>query len=151
MRERMFATLGIWAAVAFSVGKIVDSLRYTISTPLEQVTDAPFPQFNVETAFVSGEMQVGAFIILLFIILCAMIATMAIWDKAHSAEDTSAARADARVEIRETQKQKRDRELRVRRLLATMDEDDLAALEEQHIGDDGEQMSVEELLAKRRK
>ena len=96
-----------------------------------------------ETHFVEPGMQFALFAILALLILVAFLSTAAIWRHAHVVEQERAA-------AREYEKSKRDREARIRRLLSTMDEDDLSALEDQHIGDDGERMSVSQLLARKR-
>jgi hypothetical protein len=80
---------------------------------------------------------------MVLLILVAFLSTAAIWRGAWAQVQEAAA-------ARESEKSKRDREARIRRLLSTMDEDDLNALEQQHIGDDGEQVSVEQLLRRRR-
>lgn len=49
--------------------------------------------------------------------------------------------------VETARKLKRDREARIRRLMETLDDDDLAALEaERRIGDDGERVSLEDIM-----
>ena len=150
MRERMFATLGIWFALALAIDRILGSLSYYVSIPMEPIEGTTldggvqfFPNFRTETMFVPGEIQVAAFALMFLLVVVAFLSTAAIWRRAHVVEQERAA-------AREYEKSKRDREARIRRLLSTMDEDDLSALEDQHIGDDGERMSVSQLLGRKR-
>ncbi len=150
MRERMFATLGIWAAIAISIDRLLNALSYTVTPLLEPAQVGAdgvmqmFPQYNYETVYVGGFTQFAIFVIIFMALACATGATIAIWNAAQATHERAAA------SIRESHKTKRDRETRVRRLLSQMDEDDLAALEEQHISDDGEQMTVAELMQQKR-
>lgn len=150
MRERMVATLGIWFALALAIDRILANLRYTVSLP-PVARENPLMNGETmtvwtpmyETHFVDPGMQFALFAILALLILVAFLSTAAVWRRAYIYEQEQAA-------ARQYEKSKRDREARIRRLLSTMDEDDLSALEEQHIGDDGERMSVSQLLARKR-
>lgn len=150
MRERMFATLGIWAAAAFVADRLMDGLSYTVTTfaePLEQQfgeTIQTIPQVIYNTEFVSGIMQIAIFGLIFMALICATGATVVIWQSSTAAEsDQQRAVAHAAA------KTKRSRELRVKRLLSAMDEDKLAALEEQHLNED--EMTVAQLIQQRQK
>jgi hypothetical protein len=140
MRERMFATLGIWAALAFATKRILDSLSYTVSSVPETINESMPMLMEYSTQFVSGEMQVATYFIMFILIIAAMGATIAIWQGGAEAAKQEQAAASAR----ESGKVKRDRQMRVRRLLSAMDEDELAALEQQHLNED--EMTVAQLI-----
>ena len=138
MRERAFTTSVIWIALAVATGVILDSIRYTVLVP------APIPNDSTrlieQTAFVSSWWQFGAGFLIFVLILAAMGATIAIWESAKK---------DDKAQL-EAEKAKRDnRDARIKRLMATLDDDELDALEQRRIGDDGERLSVESLLRKR--
>jgi hypothetical protein len=118
MRERAFTTSIIWIALAVSIDRIFANLN-TVS---------------------SGTLQIGSLVLAFTLILAALGGTIAIWESAvGKKEEQERARAE---------KAKRDnRDARIKRLLATMDDDDLDALE--GIDDEGERLSLEALLRKR--
>ena len=138
MRERAFATSIIWIALAVSINQILASLRYTEFVASPNSTDM-IPQ----VAFVSTGWQIGAGVLIFMLAGCAMGATLAIWDSAKASKSEQAAHEQA-------EKAKRDnRDARIKRLLATMDDDDLEALEQRGIDEEGERLSLEALLRKR--
>jgi cellulose synthase/poly-beta-1,6-N-acetylglucosamine synthase-like glycosyltransferase len=84
--------------------------------------------------------QIAIFVLIFFLILFAFGATYMIWEKAHLSSQTPHQQDD-----KASAKLKREQKERVRRLLEQMDSDDLAALETR-LSDDGEIVSMEELL-----
>lgn len=147
MRERMIATLGIWAAAAFSVDRLLASLSYTVWTegaPQTLTDGLTMPNMIASTEFVSGGMQIAIFVILFLALCCAVGATIAIWESAKN--DVSERQAVASA--RESEKIKRTREMRVKRLLSALDEDELAELEAQHLDED--EMTVAQLMQQKR-
>lgn len=149
MRERMFATLGVWIALAVTIDRLLASLRYTVweSVPTQMPNfDGIIQEFTSQianTAFVDGGMQLAVFVMIFLALCCATAVTLAMWTNVPNKE--SAAQT---ASAREAQKIKRTRAMRVQRLLAQMDEDELAALEEQYDPDD--QVSVAQLLEEKR-
>ena len=138
MRERAVTTSVIWIALAASTGLILDSLRYTelVQSPIDPT------KLIEQTAFVSTWWQIGAGLLIFMLIGCAMGATIAIWQ--------SAADKANQVSAQQLEKAKRDnRDARIKRLLANMDDEDLDALERGGIDDEGERLSLEALLRKR--
>ena len=138
MRERAVTTSVIWIALAASTGLILDSLRYTelVQSPIDPT------KLIEQTAFVSTWWQIGAGILIFMLIGCAMGATIAIWQ--------SAADKANQVSAQQLEKAKRDnRDARIKRLLANMDDEDLDALERGGIDEEGERLSLEALLRKR--
>lgn len=118
MRERAATTSIIWIALAVSIDRILAS-----------VTDTS-----------SGNWQVAAIAVTIVLIIAALGGTVAIWENAAGKSDEKARQA--------AEKAKRDdREARVRRLLATMDDEELDALES--VDEEGERLSLEALLRKR--
>ena len=137
MRERAFTTSVIWIALAISIDRILASLRYTEFVASPNSTDM-IPQ----VAFVSTGWQIGAGVLIFMLIGCAMGATIAIWQ--------NAAGSNQQRSIQQAEKAKRDnRDARVRRLLASMNDDDLDLLEQGGIDPEGERLSLEALLRKR--
>ena len=138
MRERAITTSVIWIALAVATGVILNSVRYTelVQSPIDPTQLIP------QTAFASTWWQFGAGFLVFVLILCAMGATIAIWESAAGKKE---------VEVqRQSEKAKRsEREARIKRLMLTLDDDDLDALENQRFGDDGERLSVEALLRRR--
>ncbi|MBI1255890.1 MAG: hypothetical protein GC204_00320 [Chloroflexi bacterium] len=138
MRERAFTTSVIWIALAISIDRILASVRYTelVQSPID--SSALIPQ----TVYASGGWQIGAGVLIFMLVCCAMGATIAIWEsKAGKSEPVSA---------RQLEKAKRDnRDARIKRLVATLDDDDLDALENMRVDDEGERLSLETLLRRR--
>ena len=137
MRERAVTTSVIWIALAVSTGLLLNSVRYTelVASP----SDAN--RFIEQTAFASTPWQIGVGLLIFMLIGCAMGATIAIWQSAAGSTQQS---------IQQTEKAKRDnRDARIRRLLASMDDDDLDLLEQGGIDPEGERLSLEALLRKR--
>ena len=148
MRERMLATLGIWAAAAFSVDRLLAALRYTVWTEgAPQTIPGTTEQIATQIAniqFVDGGMQIAIFVILFIALCCAMGATIVIWESAK----TDVSERQAVASTRESEKIKRTREMRVKRLLSVMDEEELAELEAQHLNED--EMTVAQLMQQKR-
>lgn len=121
MRERAITTSIIWIALAASIDRILASIQ--------EATTAPW--------------QVGGGFLILVLIIGATIATGVIWQGAS--QNTN---AQAR---QEAEKAKRDnRDARIRRLLSTMDDEELDALEQERLNEsDGERLSLEALMRKR--
>ena len=138
MRERAWATIGMWVAMAIAVDRILASLKYTelIASPVDPTQMIP------QTMLVSEAWQIGAAILIFLIIMAAMGGTIAIWQ--HATQPT------AEQMQAQSEKAKRDnREARVKRLLAALDDEDLALLEDQQQGDAEERLSLEALLRKK--
>ena len=154
MRERMFATLGIWAAIAVAIDRLLASLSYTVWTEgVPQQVNVPgsdqiqaFATQIANTEFVSGFMQIAIFGIIVVALLCATGATIAIWESGH--QQVQQAQQTAVAGARGSEKIKRTREMRVKRLLSEMDEEDLAELEAQHLNED--EMTVAQLMQQKR-
>ena len=89
-------------------------------------------------------MQIAIFVILFLALCCAVGATIAIWESAKNDVTERQAVASAR----ESEKIKRTREMRVKRLLSVMDEEELAELEAQHLNED--EMTVAQLMQQKR-
>ncbi len=139
MRERAITTSVIWIALAASMKFLLDSVRYTELVAASP--DAP-TQMMAQTAFASTSWQIGVGVLIFMLIGCAMGATIAIWQSAsQKTEQETKAQAE---------KAKRDnREERIKRLLASMDDEALDALEDGRQESDGEQVSLDALLRKR--
>lgn len=138
MRERAAATIFMWIAQAVSTGLILNSLRYT------ELVQSPVSPGDLvyQTVFVSGPWQLAAAVLLFFLIMGAVAGTIAIWQSAPRSEEAKVMRA--------TEKAKRNnRDARIKRLLATMDDEELDALEQQGLVEDEDQLSLEALLRKR--
>jgi hypothetical protein len=138
MRERAAATIFMWIAQAISIGLILGSLKYT-----ELVISPVDPNMMIpQTMLVPDQWQLGGAILILCLIAAAAGGTVAIWHRAPgSAEQTS---------LRQVEKAKRDnRDARIKRLLATMDDDDLDALEQEQLGDEQDRLSLEALIRRR--
>ncbi len=135
MRERAWATIGMWAAMAIAVDRILASLSYT-----EMVVSPVDPtELIAQTTMVTGAWPIGAAILIFMIVMAAMGGTIAIWQ--HAAQPT------AEQAQKQSEKAKRDnREARVKRLLASLDDDELDALEQ---GDREERLSLETLLKRK--
>lgn len=138
MRERAAATIFMWIAQAISTGLILGSLKYTelVISPVDPSMMIP------QTTLVPDQWQLGAAVLIFFLITGAIAGTVAIWQSAPlNAEQKTQQRAE---------KAKRDnRDARIRRLLATMDDDDLDALERERLGDEEDRLSLEALLRRR--
>lgn len=147
MRERVFGMAVMWIAVAVSIGVLVNSIRYTeyLSNPVERTmpdgTIQTIYEMTQQVVLMPGTWQFAVAALCFVLILGAVGGTIAIWDtvKHQPQQDAEAVR-------KESEKLKRDRQARVRRLLENMDEDELAALESGQLGDDGERLSLQDLM-----
>ena len=138
MRERAVTTSVIWIALAVSIDRILASLRYTemVVSPIDST------RMLEQVAFVSSGWQIGAGILIFMLAMAAMGSTLAIWQNTSGKTDQAAQQ--------QAEKAKRNnRDARVKRLLATMDDEDLDALERGGIDEEGERLSLEALLRKR--
>jgi Cu/Ag efflux pump CusA len=118
MRERAVTTSIIWIALAVCINQIFTNL----------------------TSMNSEILQIGSMVLAFVLILAALGGTIAIWESAAGKKEEEARK--------EAEKAKRDnREARVKRLLATLDDDELEALES--VDEEGEHLSLEALLRKR--
>ncbi|MEP7291637.1 MAG: hypothetical protein ABI835_07625 [Chloroflexota bacterium] len=142
MRERAVATIFMWIAVATSVGLILGSLKYTelVLSPVNPSELIP------QTMLVSEAWQLGAAILIFFAIACVCAVSIAIWQHPAQSDQQAVSAHQAEKTKRHT---RRDREARLKRLLETMEDEDLDALEQERLGDDGERLSLETLLRKR--
>jgi hypothetical protein len=131
MRERAAATIFIWISLAVSTGLILNSLKYTEVDPTTMLA---------QTVLVPEQWQLGAAILIFVLILGAAGATTAIW---QSTVGEHATRAHA-------EKAKRHhRDARIKRLLETLDDEDLDLLEGERMSGEEERLSLEALLRKR--
>lgn len=137
MRERAVATIGIWFSVALSIYLLLQRLTYSyvITTPDADGRTIATPITEVAPTL----WQIGIFVLIFFLIGAAFGVTFIIWEKAQASPQ------EAPREVSASAKLKRDQKERVRRLLENMDQDDLDALESR-ISDDGEIVSVDDLL-----
>ncbi len=137
MRERAAATIFMWIAVATSIGLILGSLKYTefVASPINT------SEMVAQTMLVPEAWQLGAAVLIFMLITGATAGTVAIWNAATRKDERRAQQAE--------KAKREDRDARIKRLLATMDDDDLDALEHERLLDDGERLSLESLLRKR--
>lgn len=150
MRERAFATFVVWAASIFGIDRLLASVRYETWVPNPNLDPNNIEtlrgfQGYYQTTWASGGWQLAVLILVGLVLLCAVGATIAMWTNARESER-------AEREARDAAKQKRldpQREARVRRLLANLDDDELEALEQNELGDDGERVSMDALLKRR--
>lgn len=124
-------------AIALVIERLISSIRYT-----EQVLNPAGLDVISQTAVMSGQWRVAVVVMVIFIMLMGTLATSFLWD-ATNIESQSHQEVETR---KQTEKIKRERRERIARLLETMDDDDLSALEENQITDDGEIVSVQEML-----
>ena len=119
MRERASATIFMWVSLAVCIGLIMGRMD----------------------AVTSGTVQVGLLFLMGFLAIAAGGGTVAIWQSGAAAERREAALAE---------KAKRDeRDARIRRLLATIDDQELDMLEGNSLTSEEERLSLEALLKKR--
>jgi len=144
MRERAAATIFMWIALAVSIDRILASLKYEQWVPLSTA-----PGNGVyQVMLVSEGWQLGAAILILVLVIAGAIGTGVIWGNTSSSSETQA-------QAQQSEKAKRDnREARIKRLVASLDDEELDALESQRLenerfADDGERQSLETLLRKR--
>jgi hypothetical protein len=135
MRERAIATIAIWMSL---LGSIYFLLERLTNVEYQSVEGRVVPDAIVVQA--PAFWQIAIFVLIFFLIIGAFGATSMIWEKAHLSGQTPEQQDD-----KASAKLKREQKERVRRLLEQMDSDDLAALETR-LSDDGEIVSMEELL-----
>jgi hypothetical protein len=137
MRERAISTIAIWFSLAISIHLLLERLTYMDYQTVDgrQLLEPVVVQAPVFW-------QIAIFFLIFFLICSAGGATYFIWEKANKDTQNSQQKL--------SKKQKRDQKERVQRLLEQMDGDDLAALENGLL-DDGEIMSVEEMLELQRR
>lgn len=124
MRERAITTSIIWIALAVSIDQILNSIN----------------------EFTSGGMQFGLLVMMGILAIAAAGATVAIWQNAAASERHAASSSTSAS----TEKAKRDgREVRIQRLLESMDDEDLDLLEGRRLTSEEERLSLESLLRKR--
>ena len=146
MRERAATTIVMWIAVAVSIDRILASLKYEQWVPFAPGGDPGNGAFQI--MLVSEGWQIGAAILIFLLVIAAAIGTGAIWGH-------TSASSEAQTQARQSEKAKRDnREARIKRLVASLDDEELDALESQRLenerfADDGERQSLEALLKKR--
>lgn len=138
MRERAAATIFMWIAQAISIGLILGSLRYTELVP----SPVNATELVAQTMLVPTQWQLGAAVLIFCLIAAAAGGTVAIW--------VGASRSAEHQSLRQVEKAKRDnRDARIKRLLATMDDDELDELERARLVDEEDRLSLESLLRKR--
>lgn len=161
---RVIATGLIWIVGMIGVGSLINQF----STPVYEWVQQSAPDFNgvMQTfsmpVITGAEYAPGGTVIVLallaFFLMAGMIAsTLAMWT---SSRDSAMASREAisRADGRTSQKLKRDQQVRLQRLLARMEADDLAALEHHltamenqvAIGSDGELVGLDETLYEQR-
>lgn len=161
MFGRVVSTLGVWSAIAVLGGLLIASVRYTTmiqvgERPMEVpnygingvqdgMTTIMTPIFQTVTEVMPGTWQLVVAVLMFMLVAGAIRVTRSIWES--NIDQQAAAEVSSR-------KMKREQEERMRRLLAQMDDEDrlaaLEALEAERIGDDGERVSMAELLQSRR-
>jgi hypothetical protein len=161
MLGRVISTLGVWSAITVLGGLLVASVRYTTTIQIgERPVEIPnfveggvaqgattimTPIFQTVTEVMPGTWQLVVAVLMFMLIAGAIRVTRSIWE---SNTDQQAAAAVS------SRKMKREQEERMRRILSRMDDEDrlaaLEALEAERIGDDGERVSMAELLQTRR-
>ncbi|MBK8023451.1 MAG: hypothetical protein IPK19_18975 [Chloroflexi bacterium] len=155
MRERAITTAIIWIAAAFGIDRLIASTRFSewIRNP-DFVFDATEPFINqvqgwYQTVSASGEWQFAVVALVALLLLCVAGATIAMWATAPDAQRRSARESEEAAARIKAKRRDPEREKRLRRLLDSLDDDDLEALEQFEMGDDGERVSVDELLRRR--
>lgn len=161
MFGRVISTLGVWSALTVLGGLLISSVRYTTMIQVgERPTEVPnfvvggvqqgtttimTPIFQTVTEVMPTTWQIVVAVLIFMLVAGAIRVTRSIWE--HNADAQAAAAVTSR-------KMKREQEARMRRLLAQMDDEErlaaLEALEAERIGDDGERVSMAELLQSRR-
>jgi hypothetical protein len=139
MISRAVATMAMWGVVLAAFDHLIGSLRYIIHTP---VADGEFQRVISEVVMMPMSWQITVSVLLLALVIGAVIGTVFIWRGAVERSSESPASG------REASKIKRERRERIAHLMETLDEDELAALEESRLSDDGEVVSIQELLDK---
>jgi hypothetical protein len=137
MRERALSTLAIWLSVAVSIYFLLERLTYTYEIASLDVDGRNIVTPVTEVA--PTLWQIAIFGLIFLIICCAFGASAFIWQYAHLSGQAPDQQEKASAKL------KRDQKARVRKLLEQMDDDDLDALESR-LSDDGEIVSVDELL-----
>lgn len=128
MRERAITTSIIWIALAVSIDQILNSIN----------------------EFTSGSMQFGLLVMMGILAIAAVGATVAIWQNAAASERRAASANASDSASASAEKAKRDgREVRIQRLLESMDDEDLDLLEGRRLTSEEERLSLESLLRKR--
>lgn len=158
MRERAFTTAVIWVAAIFGINLLVNSLRYTeiivnpnyVAPDLSGITNMadinqimPYlysysPSTISQTVWAPSIWVIAAVILMAMIVVAAGVSTLAMW-VGRGSEPSAAEHAKVK-------RHNHEREARIRRLLDTMDDEEIAALEAGEIGEDGERVTMETLL-----
>ncbi len=120
---------------AFTTAVIWVALAFSIDRMISAIT---------VTTSSAGDFALG--VLMFVLILAAMGGTLAIWTSVNN-----------KSEAEQSEKAKRsERDARIKRLMATLDDDELESLEQRRreearstVGDDGEHQSLESLLRKR--
>ncbi|MCK6578751.1 MAG: hypothetical protein L6Q98_11655 [Anaerolineae bacterium] len=159
MRERAVATMILWISTVVGIDRLLASIRfsewvqnpdYVISEGMAspQMLSSQVPGWY-QTVMASGEWQLAVVVLIALIVVCVGVATIAMWANAPDAQRRSSQAADEASERIKTKRRDPVREARLRRLLDTLGDDDIEALEQFEVGDDGERVSVEALLRRR--
>jgi hypothetical protein len=137
MKERAAATIIMWIALAATISELVSSVTYEdfpngVIRPVQQIMPEGW--------------QITVAVLVLILAVAGVAGTLFIWRKAgdHASQPSQA------ISHRQSEKIKRDRRQRIARLLETMDDEDLAALEDRGFDDEGEIIPIEDLLADQR-
>ncbi|MBL8130928.1 MAG: hypothetical protein JNL42_03650 [Anaerolineae bacterium] len=154
MRERAVATMILWISTVVGIDRLLASIRFSewVQNPDFVVAESPLSSQVpgwYQTVMASGEWQLAVVVLIALIVVCVGAATIAMWATAPDAQRRSSQAADEASERIKTKRRDPLREARLRRLLDTLDDDDIEALEQFEVGDDGERVSVEALLRRR--
>lgn len=135
MRERAIATIAIWMSLLGSIYFLLERLTYV---EYQSVEGRVVPDLIVVQS--PALVQLGIFFLIFILITAAVGTTFMMWGRANKSGEMQQEGASTKL--------KREQKERVRRLLEQMDNDDLAALESR-LSDDGEIVSMDELLNER--
>jgi hypothetical protein len=164
MIARAFTTLGIWGLITGLGGILAISTRITTTTlvEMEQIqamlppsAESFHPVFETTTTLAPDIWLVTVGVLVMMLIIAGIASTAAIWARAwQPASDPNGVPARINAGIASA-KHKRDQQARIKRLLERMDDQDVAAaldaLESDRLADDGERVSVGDLLAQGRR
>ncbi|MDZ4763504.1 MAG: hypothetical protein SGI73_03060 [Chloroflexota bacterium] len=162
MISRAITTLGLWTIIASIGSFLVASTNYTTMVPVEMQNlpgfDASsingYPIYETIVNVMPDMWILSVGVLMLILILAGLLSTIAIWRQTFNApRETLGVPTRIHAEV-QSAKQKRDQQARLKRLLENMDDtevaDALAALESDRLTDDGERMTVGELLTPRK-
>jgi hypothetical protein len=129
---RALSTVGIWTAITVLGGLLITSTRETV---MELITSTPLETFDGQTIMIPNHRPITTAmpeiwlitvgVLLLALLVVAAAATLAVWRT--SAAERAALTVGATAAESAKAKREQEARLRLRRLLAHMDEDEMAA------------------------